>query len=262
MNSERILRFKHRLLPFVGLIFLLLGLMILPWLTSAKTLNCERGTGECRFSESSIFSEHSVVIPLATVQEAVVDRRASSSDSGGYVYRTLLVTDEDRHQLTVGSSSPRGPHDRLAAQVNHFLSDTSESELSVRRTMGWWGLFFLAFPLGGLFLMFGVRNISEAELDVVNGQLHLRKRRWWQSTALGRTLDVEEIEDVDLENRQSKNGQTRRTVLRMRDGEVIPLFGIATNGKGPVRRRDQLISLLQQSPQFQGPKHGSHHQER
>gem|GEM_PF-3666018 len=79
----------------------------------------------------------------------------------------------------------------------------------------------------------------------------MTRRRWWQSAGETRSLDVASIASIDLETRRGQKQDTRRVVIRMNDGEAVPLFAVSTSGAGPARRRDQLEALLKQAPAYQ-----------
>jgi hypothetical protein len=135
----------------IGPVFIVLGSLVIYFIGDKATLQCQRPTASqvnCTLTNASLRRTKTQNLPGNQLQGAEVLRYRDSD--GDRSYQVMLRTVEGNVPLTpIKSSGARGKR-RQAEQINTFLADPQQRELTIIQDDRWF-----AFGLGGLFVVVG-----------------------------------------------------------------------------------------------------------
>jgi hypothetical protein len=220
--------------------------LLVRWGVAGETrLRCSAEAGACTLETSGLLRSASHDIPLDALHGASVERQRSQNNST--IYRAILSTAEGSRDLSHYASSSRASHERLAREVNSFINAPHVRPLDVSHRTGWgWRLFAWMFVVIGLAVPLALRNVAEVVVDPSSRRLRIERRRFWQRAGIPRTIDLDEIEGLDIETgRGLGRFPSYRVVIRLSSGGKVPVFEFFASGRGSaMRRRDRLRTLL------------------
>ncbi|MFQ3614157.1 MAG: hypothetical protein SNJ68_10645 [Cyanobacteriota bacterium] len=165
---------------WVGVLSPVLALLPLS-MASLTTFTCNRQTETCTFiHQTHPFTPPELrTLPIATIQEAQLDRITGSRNSPS-TYRVSLAIQESDRGIRIplqAYSRNAAPKERRVAEINRFLTDSQIQTLSIVQDERWMQYFFsaAAVVLGvGLALTFA--NRTTFILDRLLGSLTIQNR--------------------------------------------------------------------------------------
>lgn len=258
MSAQSQLRIVNKTSILIGAAFMTLGSALAYFFLATTDIHCNRTTDRCVVSTQRIIGPRNpITLHLSEISRVDVVRSRSRSDSGGYLYQSVLRTGSDDVPLTPYGSSGRQQHDQLAADINQFLADSSRETLT-REFTARWSFIMLFFPVAGVLIVFGSRSVVELSVNTDQSVLHLLRRRWWQTSGQEVSIALSQIDRIDVESRgmgqintERRRSRSRgrnptyRAVIVRKSGEHVPLFNAESSGQGAFRRADQLREFLQ-----------------
>ncbi|MDG2991223.1 hypothetical protein L3556_09815 [Candidatus Synechococcus calcipolaris G9] len=195
-------------------------------------LTCQRqndGSGDCRMSGMTLIKRDIKRIPLAAIQEAIVE---SSTDSeGSTTYQVRLVTTEGVFPFSGIYTSNYGYHRDLARRINQFIAG-SGSTLYEEEDNFWLGILIVILVPGIslLVLLFGIKKLI-IEIDKSLGTVLIRKKGFLNQDV--NKYALKDVTSVIVQTSDCSDGDTYRVALVMRSGGYIPLRSYYSSGRRP-----------------------------
>jgi hypothetical protein len=234
-----------------GSFFVVAGVFPLLFAEST-TLECSRGTGDCVLERSQLIGAGSDSFPISAIEEARLD---ISRGDDSTTYRVMVRTQVGDFPLTLSYTSNRQGNDRQVRQINNFLVDPSQTQLSISND-NWIWMFLIAaiFSGVGLMVILSMGRVVTCEFDKLAQSVKITRRGLLGETTILRPL--QHIQTVTLETSHgSKGSTTYRVALGMSNGEAIPLTSYFSSGREEKwRTADRIARFLGVSPTL--PLHG------
>ena len=215
-----------------GTPFFIAGLFVIAKIGKLATLTCDRTAStvlECQLSTTGLLDTQTTAIAQLLGAEV-----QTSESSDGDTYRLLLKTERGEVPLTEVYSSGRRGKSRKAALINAFVSNPSQTSLTIQQDDRWF-----AYPFGGIFVLAGGGIIiGSLSMDLITiydfdrrmGQLSLTQRGLFRTKVTEQMLH--EIQQVQLQTQVDSDGDTTYSAsFKLRSGEEMPLPLPGVSGK-------------------------------
>ena len=156
-----------------GFMFTGAGVMCLMIFAKLNTLDCQRVEvnivqGDCKLTSTGIFSSDEQTIPIASLNNAIIEE--SHDDEGDTTYRVVLLTKTGSIPFTTVYSSGRAEKQEKVRQINSFIENTSQTTLNLKQDDRLIGYIF-----GGVFGGIGVLTLFHSVI-IAPLKMLLRKR--------------------------------------------------------------------------------------
>lgn len=234
------LRERPLLSWFMGGMFVLVPMLMLSFFPVAE-IHCQRQTlpYECITTTTSFVSQQRVKIPLSLLRQAKLEDYIDSE--GDRMYRVVLEVAGNSTILGVASSEP-GDRAAMVQQINQFLANPNQTQLSARVDDRW-----LIGIIAGVFFLVGMSFISftpvlTVDLDRGSGTLTILHGNFFRRTQ--KELRLREISDIAIESSVDSDGdRLYRVVVHLTSGETVPLRQYYSSG---YDSKKELVNLLRQ----------------
>ncbi|BAY52415.1 hypothetical protein NIES2134_125160 [Thermostichus vulcanus NIES-2134] len=234
------LRVRERplLIWLVGGIMGLGPMPLLGFLSVAK-IHCQRQTlpYECIATTSSFIIQERVNIPLSLLQQAKLEEDIDSE--GDRMYRVVLEV--SGNSIVFGSAaSPPGDRAAMVQQMNQFLGNPNQTQLSARVDDRWpVGLMAGVFFLVGMSLIFFIPVLT-LDLDRGSGTLTILHANFFRRTY--QELSLRDIRDIAIESYQDSEGdRLYRVLVHLTSGDTVPLRQYYSSGYGSKKKLANLL---------------------
>ncbi|BCX11779.1 MAG: hypothetical protein KatS3mg067_0717 [Thermosynechococcus sp.] len=143
-------------------------------------------------------------------------------DSEGDRWYGVVLEVAGKSILLGNTASQRGDRAAVVQQINQFLRNPNQTELSARVDDRW-----IVGIIAGVFFLVGMSLISFApllalDLDRGSGTLTIRRGNFFHRTR--KELPLREIRDIAIESYKNYEGDRfSRVVVHMTSGDTVPL---------------------------------------
>lgn len=246
-DDELVLK-KSALLGWAfGSIFFVMGLVGGLLVGEKSTLRCERASFASP-SPSCVLVRQGT-LPLAPkerhireLQGAYLDSRTDSE--GGKTYWVGLKTEQGSMGLTSTRSSARSHYASQVTELERFLRDKSQRELTLIHDDRFSGL-----GIGGVFSLVGLgflllTSFGTIRLSIPDDEVEFDTRTLlWRKVPV--RIPLSKIEAATVEwSTGDKGGRTYRVALVKVDGSTVPLTHVYSSGSGGKEKVAQAIRRL------------------
>ncbi|URR34842.1 hypothetical protein NBE99_09340 [Thermosynechococcus sp. HN-54] len=210
-----------------GGLFCLVPVLILSVFPVAD-IECQRQTFpyECVVTTTSFVTQERVKIPLSVLRQAKLEDYIDSE--GDRMYRIVLEGVADSIPLGIASSDA-GDRATIVEQINQFLANPNQMQLSARVDDRW-----LIQIVVGVFFLVGASLIAltpvlTLDLDRSSGTLTIFHANFFRRTH--KELRLREISDITIESSVDSEGdRLYRVVVHLASGEKVPLRHYYSSG--------------------------------
>jgi len=225
-----------------GLFFIFFSLLLAYFLCRTTVIACQRQADQqvtCTTVERLLNLVEVGRRTLSQVQEAEV--RKNRASNGSTTYRVVLIAANGDSPLTSFSSSGHADKAALAEEINTFLTQGQQSEMTWQVDFPWLAMLIIGlFGLAGLWVILISQTIT---LGLDKGQQLILLEK---TSLMGKQLlehRLVDLEEIYVESHRSRKGRhTYKVVIRMTSGETIPLSNVSTSSS---RDKQKIVDLVQ-----------------
>ncbi|AFY79064.1 hypothetical protein Ple7327_3911 [Pleurocapsa sp. PCC 7327] len=233
-STKLIIQHRPVFLWMFGGIFVLAGLLTSVLFCKLTTLTCQRqlieptqAQGTCNLIQTGLLDSTVKKIPLNILQGARVEQSRSDDD---YNYRVILLTINGEIPLTSYSSSNQAPKRAIVSQINSFLENSNQMELTVVQDDRWFVIITIIFVIIGISIVAFFAQTLDLNFNKTLGSVTLTKKGLLGTKVLKYRLQefTKAIRETYSDPDSSKD--TDRVVLILASGDRVPLTAYFYSG--------------------------------